>query len=256
MEGFKWIDKIISWFVDKNISRVKKVIGGLILLTIIISSDLMFSISENIHETYKYDHLQKNLDVQKTLTQFSERDSARFEELNREFNEILNRKHYWHSLSLMKFEQLWHLQSFFFPPNEKRKPSTHNKPKPASENITNVPVNPIDQRSVFWMTLSSSYIFLVVGIMILFQLLKTLTEKNQKNGTNLVVGLIFMLLLTSFTTFLWTSLHFEIPVINEKKLWMNYLVNGIIQIVLLLIFVGAVRKKKKVETGYKASGRF
>lgn len=194
------------------------------IIFLLILTDLIFNISYNIFTENKLIQLEKIAVLKKEYS----KNPKKLSEINLIEEDVFTKEHYSEFIS-RNFKN--------FRVNQNKvdfEVSSNDKILVQNTNIVKV--------SMFWMILSSNT-FLIFALILVFFLIIFGGKENRQSSY--IVGLIastFIILIFIFTI---TLIAYQIPIINEKKLYYNYILNFLIQILFLLFFGKIISKNEK-----------
>lgn len=224
---------------DKTTSWGFKTALFVCIIALIFATDYYLGFSRNYHLNNKLEQIDK-INKIKTTYQI---DSATLFQLNKMEQIVLNQKHYSFRLSRLFLNDSIN--------SETSEIIAQNNP--ANNKPTTITKKPI--RSLFWMTLTSNYLFVFLFPFLLFL---PLYSKNGRKG-NAIVGWFASLIMIGFVITIITWISYQIPLISNNPIW-NYILNFSIHTLFLILLIKLVNNDKKQKTtansGYEQAGNY
>lgn len=204
------IKALFDFFLDKSKSIGFRLARFISFLAIFLLVDICFNFTYNIYTTHKL----SNLESINNLKPIYKNDSLSLAELNKMESRLLNRKHYFDLIS-------YHLSKIDF--KSKNVPETKDQIN-IVKRITN------NERSKFWMILSSNFFYVLFFIVLVFFPI----FNKDKQDKNTIFGWFSSLVVMAGIILLITWIAYQIPILFNNPIW-NYILNFIIHIISLAI---------------------
>ncbi len=224
------LKSIIELFLDSSKHWGLKFSILISIIGFVFITDFSLNISQNIFTSNKLDNLEK---IQK-LKKGYENDSLNLLKIKSIELKIIEKKHYSDYLidlnSFFNFSEKVITKSKILQKNLTKNTKTVKIVKPKITEIINI-------RSNFWMTVTSSYIFIIVFIFALFM---PITER-QKITFKTLFNYFEILLMSLGLTFLFTWLSFKIPLILNIPV-LNYILNMVIHFTIIFAISKVAQK--------------
>ncbi|WP_282122176.1 hypothetical protein [Algibacter mikhailovii] len=212
----KLIERILKFFENKSIHFGLRTSLFIISIFVLTTCDYYFNFSYDIHLNNKIEKLE-SID---NLKKIYKTDSLKLAELTELENRIFKRTHYSDRLRNFDYSQIKIL---------KISDTTEIK-KPVIKNDNTTINKPI--RSLFWMSLTSGYFFIIIIIGLLILPFTGSVHRELKNVLGSIAAIIILIGVISFLT--WVA--YRIPLIANRP-YLNYILNAILQSPLIyLIF--------------------
>tara|TARA_R110000796_G_C14418014_1_gene419560 strand:+ start:46 stop:717 length:672 start_codon:yes stop_codon:yes gene_type:complete len=213
----KILDRILKFFENKSIHFGLRTSIFIISIFVLTTSDYYFNFSYDYHLNNKIEKLE-SID---NLKKIYKSDSLKLAELTELENRIFKRKHYSDRLRNLDLNQI----------NIFKKSDTTEIKSPVIKNDNTTINKPI--RSLFWMTLTSGYFFIILIIMLIILPFRGYPHNELKNVLGSIAGIIILIGVIGFLT--WVG--YKIPLISSNHPYLNYILNAILQSPLIyLIF--------------------
>jgi hypothetical protein len=210
----KLIERILKFFENKSIHFGLRTSLFIISIFVLTTCDYYFNFSYDIHLNNKIEKLE-SID---NLKKIYKSDSLKLAELTELENRIFKRTHYSDRLRNFDLNQV----------NIFKKSDTTEIKNPVIKNDNTTINKPI--RSLFWMSLTSGYFFIILIIALLILPFTGSVHREWKNLLGSIAAIIILIGVISFLT--WVA--YRIPLIVNRP-YLNYILNAILQLPLMYI---------------------
>jgi ATP-dependent Zn protease len=222
MNSLDFLKQIRELLFDNSTSWGKFIAKFISIIVFLLIFDFLLSFTYNIHISNKLEQLGKITLIKSEY----KKDSINNIQIEKLEKQILNKEHYYEFLPRI-FSKI----SF----NQEIKAQKINQEITESTNI----IKPIF--SVFWMTLSSN---LLIIIILPFLIFLPAYNKDSRSGNGIaswISSVAMLCLMISFVTWIF----YQIPLILENPVY-NYVLNFLVQTLfwILIIKIGNKRNKK------------
>lgn len=205
-----------TFFTDKTKSWSHKTVYTVTIIIVLLVIDLIFKFSYNYQTSKKLSQLES---ISKLKISYKN-DSVSINKLTVIENEIMTQRHYTFYVNSL-IETL-------NPKNSKAKNSIKNKSNFSKEqrNLT------LPQFDIYWMIISSNTFLIIVEIILIFLPFFGYSENRKlKSILNILTSLFFI----GLFILLFTWLMYQLPIINKHKIYYNYILNFLIQVVFITL---------------------
>jgi len=218
IEFFKQIKELLF---DNSTSWGKFIAKFISIIVFIVLFDILLSFSYNLHIENKLDQLEKITSIKFEY----KKDSIKNIKIIKLENEILNKEHYSEFLPRI-FSKISFTQD--------------TEPQKINQNITdkNNTIKPIF--SIFWMTLSSNYLIIIVFPFLLFLPAYNKESRSGNGIASWISSLVMLLLMISSVT--WIS--YQLPVVSINPIG-NYILNFLIHTFFWVLVIISGKDKNK-----------
>ena len=215
----------IDLIKDKTTSWGFKTALFISVITLLFASDYYLGFSYNYHLNNKIGQLEKISSLKKKY----ETDSLTLIELTKMEKKVFAKKHYSDELSRLFLKDTINSETSEI--IDQNNPA-NNKPKTTTK-------KPI--RSIFWMTFTSNYLFVIILPFLIF--LPLYSKDGRKANT--IVGWFASLIVFGIFGAVNTWIAYQIPLIYDNPIW-NYVLNFLIHSLFwfLIIKLGNDKTKK------------
>lgn len=207
-----YIKAIVDFFTNANHSLRKRFGYFIFIFFVVISIDYSFNISKDILIESKLEQLEK---IQKIKKSYKE-NSYSLKKINEIESEIISREHYldaWYKKGLIASNIMF---------------ETPLKGENRTNEIIENKENSNSKRNLFFMILSSNFAtVLAIPIMIIIPFFeKRLSFKKFFNYYSIAATAMLFVIVSTYVSY-------QIPIINDERIWFNYILNVIIHSVYL-----------------------
>jgi hypothetical protein len=210
----KLIERLLKFFENKSIHFGLRTSLFIITIFVLTTCDYYFNFTYDIHLNNKIEKLESINNLKKIY----ETDSLKLTELTVLENRIYKRTHYSDRLRNFDLNQV----------NIFKKSDTTEIKNPVIKNDNTITNKPI--RSLFWMSLTSGYFFIILIIALLILPFTGSVHREWKNLLGSIAAIIILIGVISFLA--WIA--YKIPLIANRP-YLNYILNAVLQLPLMYI---------------------